>query len=167
MAGAGIPQNSAASRRTEPRDQDPPQGGIVWRDFEGKARWLARGEPGVFGFADFSPDGRRVAVQYDDGAPRQIWVVDVAGGEPSKLSRADELELSHPQWSPVDPDAILVIVDHENVGRLSVATGDVELLTDFNESTVVVDYASWSPDGEKVFFSLSRKVGDVYLLEGL
>lgn len=46
-----------------------------------------------------SPDGKRVAFVSDrDGAP-QIFVIDLAGGEPQKLTRAAE-GLDAPVWSP-------------------------------------------------------------------
>jgi Tol biopolymer transport system component len=28
-----------------------------------------------------------------------------------------------------------------------------------------VDYPSWSFDGRKIYFSMSRRIGDLYLLE--
>jgi Tol biopolymer transport system component len=141
---------------------------IVWQSLAGERRILDRGPAGrLLSFADVSLDGDLVAYQVEEGAPRQIWVVPAAGGAPRKVSRRDELELSHPQWSPVDPDAILVVVYHENVGVVSLATGEVTLVTSFDSSTIVVDYASWSPDGTRVFFSLSRRTGDVFLLEDL
>ncbi len=28
-----------------------------------------------------------------------------------------------------------------------------------------VDYPSWSPDGTKIYFSMTRKLGDLFLLE--
>ncbi len=38
-------------------------------------------------------------------------------------------------------------------------------ITALASSTVLVDYPSWSPDGETVYFSLARKRGDLYLIE--
>jgi dipeptidyl aminopeptidase/acylaminoacyl peptidase len=47
----------------------------------------------------FSPDGSRVAFVSDrDGAP-QVWLLDLAGGEPRKLTAAP-LGLEAPIWSP-------------------------------------------------------------------
>ncbi|HEY2749063.1 MAG TPA: S9 family peptidase, partial [Polyangia bacterium] len=47
----------------------------------------------------FSPDGRRVAFTSDrDGAP-QIYLLDLAGGEPQKLTTAAE-SFGGPIWSP-------------------------------------------------------------------
>ena len=42
---------------------------------------------------------------------------------------------------------------------------DPQPLTRFDESTRYVDYPSWSPDGRQVYFSMTRKVGDLFLLE--
>jgi Tol biopolymer transport system component len=142
---------------------------IAWQSLAGERRVLVDGGTDrQVNCPDISLDGRLVAYQMEaSGVLRQIWSVPIEGGEPAKLSRRDDLELSHPQWSPVDPDAILVAVDHENVGILSVATGEVTLLTSFDSSSRVIDYPSWAPDGERIFFSLSQRTGDVFLLEDL
>ena len=34
------------------------------------------------------------------------------------------------------------------------------------EGTFLLDYPSFSPDGKRIFFSVSRKTGDLYVLEG-
>ena len=57
------------------------------------------------------------------------------------------------------------MIDHKNLAVLSVATGELEYLTDYDDSMVIVDYPSWSPDASKVCFSLTRKVGDLILIE--
>jgi Tol biopolymer transport system component len=91
--------------------------------------------------------------------------VPVEGGEASEISKGNTRELSHPQWSPRDPDRVLVVVDHKNLATLSVATGTVIPLTRYDDSTRYVDYPSWSPDGRKVYFSMTRTVGDLVLLD--
>jgi len=116
-------------------------------------------------FPTWSPDDGRIAFQRGDGVERQIWTIPVAGGEARRLTSAVH-EHSHPQWSPIDPDLILLVVDHENLATVSVSTGEVTPLTTFDESTVRVDYPSWSSDGSKIYFSLVRRVGDIYMLEG-
>jgi len=86
------------------------------------------------------------------------------GGEARQVT-SSSLEHSHPQWSPVDADRILVVIDHKNLAVLSLAGGELEYLTDYDDSTLIVDYPSWSSDASKVYFSLARKVGDLILIE--
>ncbi len=124
--------------------------------------------PGLDQFPTWSPDGRRIAYNHEDDLLRQVWVVDVGetgDGVGRRITRDDTIEFSHPQWSPSDPDRIAVVLDHRNVGVVSVATGEVEMVTHFDESTVLVDYPSWSSDGRKIYFSLARKLGDVFVLQ--
>ena len=81
------------------------------------------------------------------------------------MSAGDTRELSHPQWSPRRPDEVLVVVDHKNLALFSTATGALAPLTRYDDSTRYVDYPSWSPDGTKIYFSMTLKVGDLFLLE--
>jgi Tol biopolymer transport system component len=120
----------------------------------------------VSDYPSWSPDGREIVYHREaEIGRRDIWITPSDdGGEPRQITRGDR-QYSHPQWSPVDLDQVLVVVDHLNLGVVAVSTGDVELLTDFNESTVILDYPSWSADGKKIYFSLARKVGDLYVLE--
>jgi len=36
----------------------------------------------------------------------------------------------------------------------------------YRAKSYVLDYPSWSPDGKKIYFSVSHKTGDIYLAEG-
>ncbi|MHC5211783.1 MAG: protein kinase domain-containing protein [Planctomycetota bacterium] len=150
---------------------------IFVQPLDGKGWQLTDG--GTDGFPTWSPDGTQIAYNVTADGRRQVWVVDAAGGTsegaradapgraPRRISPDDGRDYSHPQWSPTDPDRILVVLDHHNLAAVSVATGEVTLLTRFEESTVFVDYASWGPDGEKVYFHFARRTGDVFLLQGL
>lgn len=132
----------------------------------GEERTVATVPPGeTVAFATFSGDGTTIFYQHEfGGEPRQIWSVPAAGGEPRPLTHS-ALEHSHPQTTPSEPDAILIVVDHKNLALASVATGELTFLTDFDDSTIVVDYPSWSSDGERIEFSLTRRIGDLFLIE--
>jgi len=117
-----------------------------------------------YGFAAWSPDGEWLAYNRRVETAREVWIMRPDGSEARLLSKEAGVDLSHPQWSPADPDKILVVVDHENLGLISANSGELTLLTDYDDSTIVVDYPSWSIDGELIHFSLARRRGDVYLM---
>ena len=108
------------------------------------------------------------ALEASDGAAsfslEQIESPNGGLSQPRVIADGD-VHYSHPQWHPSDPDRILVVVNHRNLAVFRVGSGRMEPLTDFDRPTITVDYASWSPDGEKVYFSLARKTGDIYLIE--
>jgi eukaryotic-like serine/threonine-protein kinase len=117
------------------------------------------------GFPTFAGDGAAILFQLEgDGESRQLWSVAASGGEPRRITRGT-LELSHPQTTPARPGEILVVVDHENLALVSERTGELTFVTHLDDSTLVVDYPSWGPDGKKVYFSISRRIGDLYLIE--
>jgi Tol biopolymer transport system component len=68
--------------------------------------------------------------------------------------------------SPTDPDTVLFLRDHKHLALLSVSSGKVRFLPGTPEGSCVLDYPSWSPDGKKVYYSVTRKTGDIFLAEG-
>jgi len=115
-------------------------------------------------FPAWSPDGNSITFTAQKGSKRDIFVVASNGGTPRRIT-SGEAEFSHPRWSPRDKDEILCLRDHKNVCLVSVSTGKVKQITDFVEANVILDYPSWSFDGKNIYFSLAKKVGDVYILE--
>jgi len=116
-------------------------------------------------FPTFSPDGREIAFQRNAGQDhREVWIVPIAGGEP-RMVAGGNVHYSHPKWHPTDADRILFVIDHQDLGVVRVSSGEVDRITDLSSSTSLMDYPSWSPDGNKIFFSFTRKRGDLYLIE--
>ena len=108
--------------------------------------------------------GEFIAFQAGREGTRHIWIVLSDGGTPVQITKG-ESEDSHPFWSPINQDEILFLRDHQVLCVVSVSTGEVQQIMDPMPGVVNLDYPSWSFDGEKIYFSVSRKTGDIYLLE--
>ena len=118
----------------------------------------------------WSPDGSQIVYQLERDGARHLWILPSAGGESRQLTTGSSEE-SHPEWSPVDPDRILFLRDHTTIVTLSVSTGKETPIalsratgTALPSGSVVLDYPSWSPDGSRIYFDVTRKTGDIYLL---
>jgi len=116
-------------------------------------------------YPTWSRDGRQIAFQLQRGTTREIWIVPAEGGAARALTR--DLEDSHPSFSPTDLDSILFLRHHKQLAILSVSTGRVRFLPFTPQGSYILDYPSWSPDGTKIYFSVARKAGDIFFLEGL
>jgi Tol biopolymer transport system component len=55
--------------------------------------------PGSHRWPTFSPDGSMIAFVSDAGGSPQIWVKNLAGGDPIRIT-SGKLNPSHPSWSP-------------------------------------------------------------------
>ena len=130
-------------------------------------------------FPNWTADGNWIAFNVQKGNTRHIWIVpssgrrlptgrivdDSSSGTPRQITFG-EAEYSHPQLSRRDKDIILCLKDHKNVCLVSISTGKITQLTNLTESSInLIDYPTWSPDGQKVYISLFRKSGDLYILE--
>jgi len=83
---------------------------------------------------------------------------------PKRLTNG-EFEDSHPRWSPVNPDEILFLRDHRRLCVISVSTGRIRELPFQQDGTFFLDYPSWTRDGKRVFFSIHKKSGNIYVIE--
>jgi Tol biopolymer transport system component len=111
-------------------------------------------------YADWSPDGRRIAFYSNRTAPVQIFVVDRAGagwGEPRQVSTAGGIA---PKWSP-DGRSIAYLrergvglVDLET-GRDTVLVGRLYAPPDSGAPVAV----AWAPDGASVYVKARNAEG--------
>ena len=114
--------------------------------------------------ASWSPDARTVVAQRQKETTRELWIFPADGTAPRQLTNG-EFEASHPRWSPVNPDEILFLRDHLRLSIISISTGRIRELPFQLDGTYFLDYPSWSRDGKKVFFSIHRKSGNIYVIE--
>jgi imidazolonepropionase-like amidohydrolase/Tol biopolymer transport system component len=107
-------------------------------------------------FARASPDGRRVVYQ----ALGHLWIKELAGGAPRRLTHAtDEFELQ-PSWSGDGRQIVYVSWNDENAGRVkivSAAGGAGRVVTP--EPGHYLEPA-FSPDGSRIVY---RKTADGFL----
>lgn len=75
----------------------------------GPMRTLVQG--GNNGDLQWSPDGTRLAFTSDRGGTQDLWLVDVAGGEPRQLTTWPGVEAT-PLWN-ADGSAIWFVSNHE------------------------------------------------------
>jgi Tol biopolymer transport system component len=116
------------------------------------------------GDATWSPDASALVAQVQKETTRELWIFPADGSSPRRLTNG-ESEDSHPRWSSVNPDEVLFLRDHRRLCVVSVSTGRVRELPFRQDGTFFLDYPSWTRDGKRVFFSIHKKTGDIYVIE--
>jgi len=118
----------------------------------------------------FSPDGKRVAFISDRSGFRELWVGDLAGGDPKQLTSYGPSGLSPecPRWSPDGRQIVFALREtigfippHEsdrpsNIYTLDLKTGKTWQVTDWPSNQV---RPSFSRDGKLIYFG-SKRSGD-------
>jgi len=120
---------------------------IYWMDREGKFQPL-RETPGNYHNPAFSPDGKRLALEIDDGKRNDIWVYEWERDTLTRLTFAGEMN-TYPVWTP-DGQRI-VYSSREKGGADNLwwiradGGGNAQRLT---ESKSAQAAGSWRPDGK-------------------
>ena len=116
------------------------------------------------GDATWSPDASALVAQVQKETTRELWIFPADGSSPRRLTNG-ESEDSHPRWSSVNADEILFLRDHRRLCVISVSTGRIRELPFQMDGTYFLDYPSWARDGKRIFFSIHRKAGNIYVIE--
>lgn len=127
----------------------------VWIDRSGKEVG-ALGEAGNFVRPWISPDEKRVALDSTDAhGNRDVWIIDVATGKPTRLTFDLGQDL-FPVWSP-DGSRIVFASDRQGARNLYVKTasgaGEEQLLLKTGENTYPSD---WSADGRHLLYIVNH-----------
>ena len=127
---------------------------LVWFDRQGKSL-ATLGPPALYAGVALSPEGKRVAVdQTDSTGNRDIWVLDVARGVPTRFT-FDATQEHSPAWSP-DGTRLAFAANRGNTDARDIyqkdssGSGNEELLLKtgaFNAPH------SWSPDSRYLLYS--------------
>jgi Tol biopolymer transport system component len=120
-------------------------------------------DSGVDGDPDWSPNGGRVAYASKIDGNSEIYVMDVDGGNPVRVTNHSAKD-QNPAWSP-DGEKILFTSDrdgNQEIYVLSLTGGGITRLTN---RTGTDSHPRWSPDGSEILFTSSQD-GDseIYLM---
>jgi Tol biopolymer transport system component len=106
-------------------------------------------------WAQFSPDGRRVAFISDRGGTSEIWLADPDGANAVQLTSMDAPAIDSPKWSP---DGQTIAFDSNPEGRrdiylVAASGGKPRRLTSHPAVDII---PSFSRDGKWIYFCSTR-----------
>jgi imidazolonepropionase-like amidohydrolase/Tol biopolymer transport system component len=117
----------------------------------------------------FSPDGQRVAYTSDRGGGDNVWIVDVAGGEPRAVTKESFRLLNEPAF---EPSGEWLVARKHFTSRRSLGAGELWLyhvtgsdgiqLTKKPTEQKDVGEPAFSPDGRYVYYSLDASPGGAF-----
>jgi len=100
--------------------------------------------PGTHRWPSFSPDGRMVAFVSDAGGTPQVWVKNLAGGEPIQVTFGESPAV-RPQWSP-QGDRIVYSIRGRGIWSVAPLGGEPRRIIDLGWN------GELSPDGRRLVF---------------
>jgi hypothetical protein len=129
-----------------------------WIGVSDRAGTVTRiGEPGPYRHVRAARDGRRLAIDTDNGTESIIWIYDLGGTSAMRRLTFDGRN-AFPVWSP-DNERIAFQSDREGspaifLQRVDGAGGATRLTTPDGDAVHIPE--AWSPDGRHLSFSVIR-----------
>jgi serine/threonine protein kinase/Tol biopolymer transport system component len=124
---------------------------IYWMNREGKFQPL-RETPGDYRNPAFSPDGKRLALEINDGKRSDIWVYEWERDALTRLTFAGESN-GYPVWTPDGQRIVYSSIEKGGVNNLwwirADGAGDAQRLA---ESKSPQYLSAWRPDGKVLAF---------------
>ena len=129
----------------------PQQRTLVWADREGNEEPLDA-LPNNYTSPRISPDGTQVALTINNGGNKDIWILNLAGKAPIRLT-FDKSNDDFPIWTP---DGKRIVFSSDRSGKVSVywkaanGTGAIEQIGPLSGN--IIRPSSWSSDGKSLVF---------------
>jgi serine/threonine protein kinase len=112
--------------------------------------------------ADWSPDGRWIAITAEKDGVLQLFRLPAAGGPIEQLTTGYE-RMRHPFYSP-DGKWIYIQPSHRNVFRVRAEGGPLEQVTRFPEAGLFLEEPTISPDGKYLVYCRENGGSSLWLL---
>jgi len=139
----------------------------VWKlDIPTKQRTQLTSGPLSSGYPMWSPDGREITFEVQEGESTNLASIPASGGPVRRITN----ERGHVWPFSYSPDgkelAVAAKLDEAwNVYAVNLATGKLRKITDNKLLRVFVRYPSWSPKGDPIAFERNETLGNIYLSE--
>jgi len=119
--------------------------------------------------AQFSPDGKKIALTSDQGGGDNIWIMDIDGTNQKQVTNEKFRLLNSPTWSP---DGRFIAAKKHFTSKRSLGAGEIWLyhiaggsglqLNERPNDQKDIGEPSFSPDGKKVYFSRDSTPGQIF-----
>jgi len=112
--------------------------------------------------ATWPPDRRGFVYSSNAGGTVNLWKMPTSGGAPEQVTKGND-RVRHMFYSP-DGRWLYFQPNHQNIYRIPAEGGAVQQVTRFQDSTLLIEEPTISPDGRYVYYSRGSGTSSLWLL---